>query len=490
MFTPTEKQTAYLYAKDKRLNFLSGSVRSGKTYISVLKFLLWVASMPKDYEFIMCGKTIGSLQRNCFNYIYQFIGEENFQCSKTSKHATVFGRTVWLEGATDERAEGKIRGMTLGGAYCDEITLYPESFVVMLLTRLSLPGAKLFATCNPDNPMHFIKTKYIDRANELDCAVWNFLLTDNTHLPKEYLDNLTKEFKGVFYNRFVLGEWCKADGLVYPMFDNVVPTEDRYYEEYCVSMDYGIQNPTAMLLWGLCNGVWYLMDEYYHSGRETQEQKTDQQYYNELERLCGDLEINRVYIDPSAASFITLVRQRGRFHVTGARNEVIEGIQHTASVIAEKRILINDCCRNTIREFALYSWDSKADEDTVIKENDHCLAGDTIVHTLFGKRRIKDLVGKRGWVWSYDEKRKRRVLRRFRDVRKTGSNREMVRITLNNGKTVDCTSDHLILTKRGWVEAGKLNATDYVVDIMDGLRYNYDTNNRRKRRYHNGNTVF
>ena len=469
MFTPTEKQTKYLYAQDKRLNFLSGSVRSGKTYISVLKFLLWVASMPKDYEFIMCGKTIGSLQRNCFNYIYQFIGEENFQCSKTSKHATVFGRTVWLEGATDERAEGKIRGMTLGGAYCDEITLYPESFVVMLLTRLSLPGAKLFATCNPDNPMHFIKTKYIDRADELDCAVWNFLLTDNTHLPKEYLDNLRKEFKGVFYNRFVLGEWCKADGLVYPMFDadrQLVRTEERNYEEYCVSMDYGIQNPTAMLLWGLYNGVWYLIDEYYHSGRDSQEQKTDQQYYNELERLCGDRRISRVYIDPSAASFITLVRQRGRFTVQGANNAVIEGIRHTASVLDEGRILINDCCQNTIREFALYSWDSKADEDTVIKENDHCLAGDTIVHTLFGKRRIKDLVGKRGWVWSYDEKRKRRVLRPFFSVRRTQTAAQIYKVVCANGKVIRCTGDHKILTVDGWKQAKDLAADDEIVDIF------------------------
>ena len=375
MFTPTEKQRQFLFAKDKRLNFLSGSVRSGKTYISLLKFLLWVGSMPADYEFIMVGKSIGSLQRNCFNYIYQFIGEENFKTNKTSKQAKVFGRTVWLEGALDERSEGKIRGMTLAGAYCDEVTLYPESFFVMLLTRLSVPGAKLFATCNPDNPMHYIKTKYIDKADELDCAVWNFLLTDNTHLPKEYLDSLSKEFKGVFYNRFVLGEWCKADGLVYPMFSdaNVVPTVERNYEQYCVSMDYGILNPTAMILWGLCDGVWYAVREYYHSGRATNEQKTDEQYYRELEKLCGDLYVSYVYIDPSASSFITLVRQRGRFHVVHANNAVMEGIQHTASALDEKRIMINDCCQMTIREFGLYSWDSKSDGDAVIKENDHAM---------------------------------------------------------------------------------------------------------------------
>lgn len=373
MFTPTEKQRDFLFAQDKRLNFLSGSVRSGKTYISLLKFVFWVASMPEDYEFIMVGKTIGSLQRNCFNYLYNFIGEENFKANKTAKYAVIFGRKVWLEGATDERSEGKIRGMTLAGAYCDEVTLYPESFFVMLLTRLSVPGAKLFATCNPDNPMHYIKTKYIDKAEELDCAVWNFLLTDNTHLPKEYIENLSKEFKGVFYNRFVLGEWCKADGLVYPMFgsENIVPTVERNYEEFCVSMDYGILNPTVMILFGLCDGVWYAVKEFYHSGRDSNSQKTDEQYYADLERLCGDKHISRIYIDPSAASFITLVRQRGKYSVLKANNSVIEGIQHTASIIDSKRLLVNDCCKNLIREFGLYSWDSKGNQDSVIKENDH-----------------------------------------------------------------------------------------------------------------------
>lgn len=375
MFTPTEKQKEFLFSRDRRLNFLSGSVRSGKTYISLLKFVFWVASMPKNCEFIMVGKTVGSLERNCFNYIYQFIGEENFITHKTAKYAYIFGHKVWLEGAIDKRSEEKIRGMTLAGAYCDEVTLYPENFFVMLLTRLSVPGAKLFATCNPDNPNHYIKKKYIDRAEELDCAVWTFLLTDNTHLPKEYLDNLAKEFQGVFYNRFVLGEWCKTDGLVYQMFDdaNIVPTVDRNYTEYCVSMDYGILNPTAMLLWGFCDGVWYIIQEYYHSGKETNIQKTDQQYYDALCWLCGDKQISYIYIDPSASSFITLIRQNGKYRVVHADNTVIEGIQHTASTIAARRIKVNECCQRTIQEFGLYAWDERGERDLPVKENDHAM---------------------------------------------------------------------------------------------------------------------
>lgn len=384
MFTLTERQKEFLFAKDKRINLLSGSVRSGKTYISLLKFGLWVASMPPDAEFLMVGKTAGSLNRNCFGYMYQFFGEQNFHVSHGMKGSTLFGRKVWIAGANDIRSENQIRGMTLAGAYCDEVTLYPENFWAMLLTRLSYPGAKVFATCNPDNPTHFIKEDYIDRAEELDCAVWNFLLTDNTHLGQEYLENITREFKGVFYNRFILGEWVKAEGLVYPMYDNTVKTEDREYAQFCISMDYGILNPTAMILWGLCDGTWYAVKEYYHSGRETNEQKTDEQYYKELEKLVGDSPCRELIIDPSAASFITLVRQRGKFSVRQANNSVIEGIQHTASVISEKRILVNDCCKNTIKEFGLYSWDERGQQDAVIKEHDHAM--DAVRYFVMTKR--------------------------------------------------------------------------------------------------------
>lgn len=467
MFTPTEKQKEFLFAKDKRINLLSGSVRSGKTYISLLKFGLWVASMPKDAEFLMVGKTGGSLNRNCFGYMYQFFGEQNFHVSHGMKGSSLFGHKLWIAGANDVRSENQIRGMTLAGAYCDEVTLYPENFWVMLLTRLSYAGAKVYATCNPDNPAHFIKTEYIDKADELDCAVWNFLLTDNTHLGKEYLDNITKEFSGVFYDRFILGKWVKAEGLVYPMFSkdrHVVKTEPRTYTEYCVSMDYGILNPTAMLLFGKCGDKWYLVKEFYHSGRDTNQQKTDQQYYKDLERLCEGINVGYVYIDPSAASFITLVRQQGRFRVHGANNTVIEGIQHTASVIDEGRLLINDCCENTIREFGLYSWDDRFEEDVVIKESDHCLTGDTEVETLFGKRRIKELVGKIGLVWSY--KKGRKVLRLFFGARKTRENQQIYKITCENGKTIRCTGNHRILTASGWKMAKNLTASDEIVDIF------------------------
>ena len=148
----------------KRINILEGAVRSGKTWISLIVFALWVAMQPKDATFLMVAKTLTSLKRNCLDLLQSLIGEQNFKYNLSQKQGMLFGRTVYLEGVNDVRAEGKIRGMTLTGAYCDEITLFTEDFFTMLLSRLSMPGAKLFCTTNPDSPMHWLNVKYLKRA--------------------------------------------------------------------------------------------------------------------------------------------------------------------------------------------------------------------------------------------------------------------------------------------------------------------------------------
>ena len=374
MDTPiTEKQREYLSGgRFARINLLEGSVRSGKTWISLVAWALFVASMPRDAEFLMVGKTLSTLSRNCLGLLQQL--EPTFVYRKTSKLASLYGRKIWLEGADNESSENKIRGMTLAGAYFDELTLIPEGFYYMTLSRLSYKGAKLFATTNPDAPTHYVYTDIIENDN-IDRVVTKFLIRDNTFLEPEYIEELEREYLAVpaSYQRYVLGEWVLAEGLVYPHYNNTVPTEDRKYERYMVSMDYGIMNPTAMILWGYCDKVWYAVKEYYHSGRDTNDQKTDEQYYDELCRLCGDRPIDRIFIDPSASSFITLIRQRGKYIVRHANNEVLDGIHHVGSALTNRLILFNDCCKNTIREFSLYSWDPDAVTDTVIKENDHAM---------------------------------------------------------------------------------------------------------------------
>lgn len=215
----SKKQEQFLRADLRRINLLYGSVRSGKTWITLLKFALWVGHMPKEYEFLMVAKTITTLKRNCLGLLVELIGD-NIQYSISQKKATIFGRTVWLEGANDERAESKIRGMTLAGVYIDELTQIPRDFYMMALSRLSLPGAALLATTNPDAPNHYVKTDIIDN-DKISKQVVKFSLNDNIFLDEEYKQNLIKEYLSmskVFYDRFILGEFVRAEGLIFPEF--------------------------------------------------------------------------------------------------------------------------------------------------------------------------------------------------------------------------------------------------------------------------------
>lgn len=202
----------------KRINLLEGAVRSGKTWISLIVFALWVAIQPKDATFLMVARTLTTLKRNCLDLLQGLVGEKNFNYSLSQKQGLLFGRVVYLEGVNDARAEGKIRGMTLTGAYCDEVTLFTEDFFTMLLSRLSMPGAKLFCTTNPDTPQHWLNVKYIKRAKELDMLICKYNIDDNKTLDKAYVEALKKEYTGVFYKRFILGQWVVADGACYPQF--------------------------------------------------------------------------------------------------------------------------------------------------------------------------------------------------------------------------------------------------------------------------------
>lgn len=217
----TKKQAELMRAfkenRLKRLNILHGSIRSGKTWISLALWAFWVSISPVDKSYLMTAKTLTSLKRNCLDLLESLVGRRNFSYSLSQKQGDLFGRKIYLEGVNDTRAESKIRGMTLQGAYCDELTLFTEDFFNMLLSRLSEKGAKLFATTNPDNPNHWLKVNYIDRRDELDLFVMQFLIDDNTTLDPEYVKQIKAENTGVFYDRFILGKWVNAEGLIYPL---------------------------------------------------------------------------------------------------------------------------------------------------------------------------------------------------------------------------------------------------------------------------------
>lgn len=373
VFTPKQQEEirALKHNEFKRLNIYDGSVRSGKTWISCVIWCLWVASRKGENNFLMCAKNLTALKRNVLEVCIDIFGSDNISYSLTQKVATIFGKTVYLEGANDARSESKIRGMTLKGAYCDELTLFPEDFFKMLLTRLSVSKAKLFATTNPDSPNHWLYTGYLLN-DGVDLRRTTFLLDDNTTLDPDYARNLKKEFQGVFYDRYILSRWVIAEGVIYDMFGDhhIVPSEPRNYTQYYVSCDYGTQNPTVFGLWGYYQGVWYKVKEYHHSGRDERAQKTDREYADDYQAFTKGMHVKALIVDPSAASFIAELKQRG-IPVIPAKNEVIDGIRLTASLLKNNAIKICDCCKETIKEFYIYSWDAKSIEDKPIKDNDH-----------------------------------------------------------------------------------------------------------------------
>lgn len=362
--------------KLKRINLLEGSVSSGKTWISLVLWAFWVSEMPKDKLYMMCAKSLTTLKRNCLLLLQDLVGEDNFTFSLSKKEGYLFERKILLEGANDARSEAKIRGLTLQGAYCDELTQFPQDFFTMLLSRLRLPNAKLIATTNPDSPSHWLKTSYIDRKDELSMLDIKFLIQDNTTLPEDYVNNLMAEYTGVFYERFILGLWVLAEGLIYPMYKEAIemppPTQA---EQYVLSIDYGTLNAFAAILWGKYGDIWYAVDGYYYSGRETGNLLTDEEYGNAIDSHFGQYtsEYARlpVVIDPSAASFITLLKRKMRYKVMHADNSVIDGIRETATAMKTNKIKISPVLKEWKTEAEGYVWDESSTEDRPIKANDH-----------------------------------------------------------------------------------------------------------------------
>lgn len=337
----------------------------------------WVKTMPEDKLYMMCAKSLTTLKRNCLILLQELVGEDNFIFSISRKEAVLFGHRVLLEGANDARSESKIRGLTLQGAYCDELTQFPQDFFAMLLSRLRLPKAKLIATTNPDSPNHWLKTDYIDRQNELSFLDIKFLIDDNTTLPQDYVNNLKVEYTGVFYDRFILGRWVLAEGLIYPNYEQAIaePPDNEEPTQYALSIDYGTLNAFAALLWAKYGTVWYAVDGYYYSGRDTGIQKTDEEYGQEIDERFGkysnDWEKLKVIVDPSAASFITLLKKRQRYKVIPADNAVLDGIRETATAMQTGKIKISPAIKEWVTEAQGYVWDDNPVEDRPVKIADH-----------------------------------------------------------------------------------------------------------------------
>ena len=279
-------------------------------------------------------------------------------------------------GGKDESSFALIQGRTLAGGLLDEVALMPRSFVEQALTRCSVDGAKLWFSCNPESPQHWFYLEWIKRHKERNVLYLHFEMTDNPGLSQKTLARYHSRFAGVFYDRYIRGLWVVAEGLIYPMFSmerKVARGESGGHGMYYISIDYGTKNPTAMGLWRVYKGEAVMEKEYYYDGRARRRQKTDEEYYQDLEQFSKEYNIERVIVDPSAASFKECIFRHGKFPVWDADNSVIDGIRLTGSLLQTGRLKFHESCTNAFREFGLYMWDDKASEDKPLKENDHVM---------------------------------------------------------------------------------------------------------------------
>lgn len=375
--------------KDARINILEGSVRSSKTVTMIPKWLRYIKEGPKGL-LIMTGVSKETVYDNVLMDLFDTVGSANYKYNHISGELLIYGRRIKVVGAKDEGSEKYLRGKTLAGAYCDEISLMPESFFKQLLNRLSVEGAKLYGTTNPDSPYHYLYRDYLTDEKKIASGmvkVIHFILEDNPNLSQEYINFIKNAYKGLWYKRMILGLWVLAEGIIYDQFDEDSMKIDDFeipdIVKYWVGVDYGTSNATTFLLCGLgVDHKFYILDEYYHSGREGI-QKSPSQYSKEYKKWIGKqrdkygnpIRPERIFIDPSAEAFIIQLYEDGVKGVTQADNAVKKGIELNTNLMGANLFRVHKKCINVLRELSSYIWDAKAQkigEDKPIKENDHC----------------------------------------------------------------------------------------------------------------------
>ncbi|MEV0413943.1 PBSX family phage terminase large subunit [Streptomyces sp. NPDC050448] len=377
------KQVDSIRGATRRINIWHGSVRSGKTIASLVCFLLMIRRAPASGLIVICGRSLQTIERNCLDVLADraLFGDVAAEVHHTrgATTAVILGRVVHLVGASDARAEGRLRGMTASLAYCDEVTLLPAAFFRQLLARLSVPGAKLIGTTNPDSPRHWLRTDYLDRAGDLDLAAFHFRLADNPSLSEAYVAALAAEFTGLWRRRMILGEWVVAEGAIYDAYDEQQHVVDELppMRRYWVGIDYGTANPFASLLLGLGDDDrLYVVSEWRHDSRLAHRQMTDAQYSRAVRDWLGELDVTPewTFIDPSAASYSNQLWADGHPGVTRAVNDVIDGIRSVSNALDADLLRIHRSCEGLLGELPNYVWSEEAaarGEDKPVKKDDH-----------------------------------------------------------------------------------------------------------------------
>lgn len=375
----SRKQREFCLKGHRRWNFKGGATRSGKTY---LDFTLIIPMrirerIGRDGLTVLLGVTKATIERNVLEPMRSIYGNALVGTISSDNTVKLFGERCYALGAEKVSQVSKIRGASIKYCYGDETADWSQDVFELLKSRLDKEYSCFDGTFNPKYPGHWLK-QFLD--SDADIFSQTYTIDDNPFLPKKFVADLKKEYEGtVFYDRYILGKWAAADGLVYPMFSknehifDDLPWQAAQRGKWYISVDYGTVNPTAAGLWCVYNGSAYLVQEYYYESRKMNNRRTDDEHYTSIEALAGSRKIERIIIDPSAASFKETIRRHGKFAVWNGDNEVVDGIRFTGSLLQSGRIKINRSCKKTISEFESYRWDTDAAEDAVIKEFDHSM---------------------------------------------------------------------------------------------------------------------
>jgi PBSX family phage terminase large subunit len=387
-----------------RINLWHGPVRSGKSVVSILRWLDYINRDAPPGDLFMFGKTSLAFKRNIVGPMHEMVGGD-MHYSSAEQLIKLWGRRIHVIGANDAKSEAKVRGSTSAGSYGDEIALYPEDFFKMATSRMSVRGAKFFGTTNPDSPTHWLKTSYINRGDEVNCRSFHWGIECNPFLDVEYIDQIKREYTGLWFKRFVLGLWVLAEGAIYDMFDeerHVVLDPPAKPDFYIVGIDYATGNPTCFVLMGVHyrhgrRPIAWAEREYYWDSQKTNRQKTDAEYATDLKFFLERREfkgkpVTACYVDPSAASFKIECQKQGIGSLVDADNDVLNGIRTVGTMLHQERYKIHATCTQTIEDYGAYVWDAKKQrkgEDAPIKSNDHTKDAERYaLHSHFGNDSV------------------------------------------------------------------------------------------------------
>ena len=354
-----------------------GAVRSGKTYSMTVGFFLWAMLTFQGQRLGLCGQTAEAVWRNVLAPVLPELRHLGFRCREQRSRGRLMVRlgqkenAFYIFGGCNEAAAGRIQGITLAGVLLDETAVLPRSFVEQACARCSVEGSRLWFNCNPQSPQHWFYREWIEKLQTRNCLYLHFTMEDNPSLTDAMKKRYDRMYSGVFRQRYVLGQWVAAEGLVYDFFRDtmVQPVPEGPMEQWYISCDYGTVNPASFGLWGRQGRIWYRVQEFYFDSRREGRQMTDREYADALRALAGDRKITAVIADPSAASFLELLRREG-WTVRKGKNDVLDGIRVTADLLKEGRLVICEPCTDCLRELSLYVW---GEGDSVRKENDHAM---------------------------------------------------------------------------------------------------------------------